>query len=1117
MGIHSFFSWFKKHFNEDIYHLNKGETFEILKEESVLEEEIVIDNLMIDMNGIFHNSAQKVYEYGNCKPPRRLLGVRRPKQQGVLQQKELFKDVCDTIESTFNIVKPKKRVILCVDGTAPLSKQCICEGTLITRSNGTSIPIEKITKDEYVLGWNGKGYTSTKNKGLQEKGIKDVVKITLYDYTHLICTTDHKILVKNNSGIEWIEANNIKSNDCIISGIEMPEDILDTLKEEKWSLDIGYIFNMTSYNERVKSLILARILGYLLSDGYVSQKCSGVYFGTIIDAKLFVEDLFIITGKRPKIGTKIGDKGTVFELKLPKTLLIMLLNIHNLPIGKRICQKLTIPSFLLHEDCPNSIRREFLGGLFGGDGHAPYLYKCRNGNYTLTPVKFSQSTIIKYENEFKLYLNNICYLLKQFGVNSNIQGPIPHTYKDDKMIPKDVLENPRVKYTIVTEMNSIFATKIGMRYATNKILRVTVASSYWKQCENIKNIRNKIVKRAIEIYENYKPSYKCPNCYKKLSTRNSMTRHMKYRCTIKKSIDFPITHCNIKIALKQSRQECNDIIICDKSLSSMQEINYIKNRGYPSSTRRIRYSIDAYEFLSNTGTLEWFLSDENITYAMQQTSDFIPYWYRKVINICSFGKKKVYDIEVEDNHSFLANGLCVHNCQQRARRFVSALERDEKAWDSNQITPGTQFMDYLSKYIDWWIRKKISEDDKWKNIEVVFSNEKSNGEGEHKLISYIRKYGSRTESYCINGMDADLIMLSLGTHITNFYILREEPMNPNFDFYVIDIKGVRNTLGEFLRWNDTKYIYDIESGINDFIFMCFTVGNDFLPHIPAIEIVEGGIDFMIDVYKNVCNAYGHLTRKRTNGDIRFCKKSLMIFLGTISQYEKRVLENKLKHRGDYFPDLLLESNSEYKTDGTYEINIEEYKEAYYSKNLLEDKNNIEKICHEYLEGMQWVLSYYTKGVPNWKWRYPYYYAPFASTLTKYVKSFEFPVYGITSPTLPFVQLLSVLPPKSANLLPNPLDTLLRNKSNLSKYCPEDFIIDLSGKRQEWQGVVILPMVDYSIVEKEYLNLIEKVDPKERKRNILGKSFVYNYSENTNIFNSYYGNLNCKCTIRMIDL
>jgi 5'-3' exonuclease len=43
--------------------------------------------------------------------------------------------------------------------------------------------------------------------------------------------------------------------------------------------------------------------------------------------------------------------------------------------------------------------------------------------------------------------------------------------------------------------------------------------------------------------------------------------------------------------------------------------------------------------------------------------------------------------------------------------------------------------------------------------------------------------------------------------------------------------------------------------------MCFTVGNDFLPHIPGIEILEGGIDFMIDVYKNTCSSYGHLTKK----------------------------------------------------------------------------------------------------------------------------------------------------------------------------------------------------------------------------------------------------------------
>lgn len=44
---------------------------------------------------------------------------------------------------------------------------------------------------------------------------------------------------------------------------------------------------------------------------------------------------------------------------------------------------------------------------------------------------------------------------------------------------------------------------------------------------------------------------------------------------------------------------------------------------------------------------------------------------------------------------------------------------------------------------------------------------------------------------------------------------------------------------------------DLERIIDDFIFMCFLVGNDFLPHIPCLRITDGGIDCLLLIYKAI--------------------------------------------------------------------------------------------------------------------------------------------------------------------------------------------------------------------------------------------------------------------------
>ncbi len=97
-----------------------------------------------------------------------------------------------------------------------------------------------------------------------------------------------------------------------------------------------------------------------------------------------------------------------------------------------------------------------------------------------------------------------------------------------------------------------------------------------------------------------------------------------------------------------------------------------------------------------------------------------------------------------------------------------------------------------------------------------------------------------------------------------------------------------------------------------------------------------------------------------------------------------------------------------------------------------------------------------QGVPSWTWFYPYHYAPFASDLVGCSElDCHTPAYfNLGSPFKPFQQLMAVLPPKSADPagLPEAMKLLMVDTlSPIIDFYPEDFALDLNGKKFTWQG------------------------------------------------------------------
>ncbi|XP_068081097.1 5'-3' exoribonuclease 2 homolog [Anabrus simplex] len=583
--------------------------------------------------------------------------------------------------------------------------------------------------------------------------------------------------------------------------------------------------------------------------------------------------------------------------------------------------------------------------------------------------------------------------------------------------------------------------------------------------------------------------------------------------------------------------------------------------------------------------------------------------------------------------------------QQRSRRFRASKESVEKIaevarirselalkgcilppekpkedhFDSNCITPGTPFMARLSTCLHYYIHDRMNSNPAWKGIKVILSDANVPGEGEHKIMDYIRRQRAQPDhdpntQHCLCGADADLIMLGLATHEPNFTIIREEfrpnkprpcdicgqeghemkdcvglASEPNPDdvkpafssevpFIFVRLNILREYLERELDMPGLPFKYDFERAIDDWVFMCFFVGNDFLPHLPSLEIREGAIDRLVELYKKaVYKTGGFLT---DSGNVNLDRVQLILSnLGEVEDvifkkrqqneiaFKEREKQKKKRAKliqdfrprwtpqGQYAPTPLGQpvapihnprqeayrmrvenmhtnshSNQQYRgNDGRNALNSmlreegdnrgqkrkaddmdgsdeeeeetpdevrlweDGFKDRYYESKFDVEPTNLAfrtKLGHEYVRGLCWVLRYYYQGCASWKWYFPYHYAPFASDFVNIgVLSTEFEKG--TKPFRPLEQLMGVFPAASSAHVPAPWAKLMSDPdSPIIDFYPEDFKIDLNGKKFAWQGVALLPFVDEKRLFKALEPYYDALTAAEKRRNVRGDDRLY---------------------------
>jgi len=436
--------------------------------------------------------------------------------------------------------------------------------------------------------------------------------------------------------------------------------------------------------------------------------------------------------------------------------------------------------------------------------------------------------------------------------------------------------------------------------------------------------------------------------------------------------------------------------------------------------------------------------------------------------------------------------------QQRSRRYKSWYQNEitrqifkkekEDPWNTTAITPGTKFMSELNEMVTNHFTKDICN--KLSVSDIIVSGSNKIGEGEHKLFSYIRSYPEKhsSETTVIYGLDADLIMLSIN-HLPvcpNLYLFRETPhfiqsidssLEPDSNYF-LDIPEFATALTKYMNNDKELTTQQQKNKVYDYIFLCFFLGNDFLPHFPSINIRTGGVDKMINAYKaTIGDSNLNLTDGKTIfwGNVRKVVQQLATQEEEFIIKEHRSRNNKEKQRlPDTTPEekfKLFESTPLYEREMEHFINpVKPYWQYRYYRGLFgikSDSNDEQKrdIAINYLQGIEWTMKYYTTGCPNWRWCYNYNYPPLLQDLIRFIPYFntEFMENKVENPVSELVQLCYVMPRQSLEFLPDKL------YKSIIKYRLEQYKTDCDFSwaycKYFWECHPNLPHIDVNELEQ----------------------------------------------------
>ena len=476
--------------------------------------------------------------------------------------------------------------------------------TEISLTCGVSIRIDQMKKKGWsVLSWSEteNGIVPSRQVEILDKGMRDCYEMILEDGRTLYPSIRHPFLTHEN---KWIRADEIVVNETILkTSLQFP--CMDLQKEmelcQRWTF---LRYKTDTVENYLDTLAFVRILGLLITDGHLSRKEGGrsILGGHLLDRQAYVEDIqrfcpgFVPSSSRSSSQCILPDDVKDFSLKMTKELIL--------------------PDFILDENCPLPILREFLGAMFGGNGR-----RLRGKRDTL--VSFSRSSSLL--PNLKSFFDQLIRLLNRFGLTK-----ITILQKANTNSNKQQTQEKRT-YSFVLQLDREellpFSEKIGFRYCFHQSQRLQAAICYYRLRFHVKRQHDWIVRRVDEI------------------TNFSQ---------IKK--EHPTKIVGTKKAIEQAVHELQqrEPLLHPYAIPSTHDITDHLIKG----TQFGKYRSDAFptveQYMQQIGALDWFVSDDH--FRSLQTVNL------RVLALRPIGEHRVYDIQVDRTESFLAEGVVAHNC-----------------------------------------------------------------------------------------------------------------------------------------------------------------------------------------------------------------------------------------------------------------------------------------------------------------------------------------------------------------------------------------------------------------------------------------------------------------------